>query len=65
MGAREVGFGELAGVIKALGRSWDIVLRGKEEGGGGFGYRDRCEAGREGSDVLNRPTFCERRRRVY
>ena len=57
MGAGEIGIGELAGVFEAFGRPWNVIQRGQEEGSGRFGYGDRGEAGREGSDVLDGSTF--------
>lgn len=65
MGAGQIGIGEFAGVVEALGRSWDVVLRREEERGRRLGYGDWGEAGREGSDVLDRPAFWERRRGAH
>ena len=65
MGAGEIGVSERAGVIEALRCSWNVVLRGYEERGGRLGQGDRGKAGREGSDVLDRPSFWKRRRGAY
>ena len=65
MGAGEIGISKLAGVIEALRCSWDVVLRWYEERGGRFGHGDWGEAGREGSDILDGPSFWKRRRRAY
>ena len=65
MRAGEIRVGEFAGVLETFGRSRDVILRGQQEGGRRFGYGDRSEARREGSNVLDRPIFCERRRGPY
>ena len=60
-----MGISKPAGMIEALRCSWDVVLRGYEEGGGRLGHGDRGKAGREGSNILDGPSFWERRRGAY
>ena len=43
--ARQQSVGEGGGVVKAGGRSGDVVDCGEEERGAGFGNGDRAEAG--------------------
>ena len=65
MGAREIGVSKLASVVEALRCSWNVVLRRYEERGGRLGHGDRGKARREGSDILDGPSFGQRRRRAY